>query len=391
MKLAAGILAMLAAVPAPAAMRFDFAAKPFVDLHFYVRTLASSKEPHPEVADLPGFPEAIEAARALDAELGSPIAWGYVEGLLGDCATAHEGTLAMAKTRKTVEMLGGKNIELRAGAMKLAAALEKAEPAFLEKVWPAHAKAIEEARERITKGFDGKEGACLADVAKHLGLPSSDRAIPMRLVYEEPFPGAVTHRKPGGGGVCFVSVKGVEGTQLLESVLHEATHALDVLGAPPPGEQKTRESASEKNADDDSEKGSEEKDRDKENPPKKKSSTKEEETSAERMDASPSEDPATSVLDLLRARLEKAGFTRRDPEWRNVPHTLMFVQAGETIRRIVDPKHEHYGVTAKYYDKVRAIADVELAAWTAYLEGKTTRDAALERILASVSTAKAPR
>ncbi len=391
MKVAAALLAMVAAVPAPAAMRFDFAAKPFVDLHFFVRSLASSKAPSPEVADVAGLAEAVQAARDLDAELGSPIAWGYVEGLIGDCATAHEGTLAMAKTRKTVEMLGGKNIELRAGAMKLAAALEKAEPGFLEKVWPEHRQAIEDAQERIKKGFDGKEGACLADVAKHLGLPSSDRAIPVRLVYEEPFPGAVTHRKPGGGGVCFVSVKGVEGTQLLESVLHEATHALDVLGRPAPGEEKPRESATEKSADEDSEKGSEEKEKS-ERPPKKsppKSEDKSDESSADTLDAS--EDPATSVLDLLRARLEKIGLTRRDPDWRNVPHTLMFVQAGETIRRIVDPKHEHYGVTSKYYDKVRAIADVELAAWTAYLDGKTSRDAALEKILASVRDAKKQR
>jgi hypothetical protein len=90
------------------------------------------------------------------------------------------------------------------------------------------------------------------------------------------------------------------------------------------------------------------------------------------------------VLDLLRARLEKAGFTRRDKEWREVPHTLMFVQAGETIRRVVDPKHEPYGVVAKYYDKVRPIADVEIPAWTAYLDGKTTREEAVEKILAAV-------
>jgi hypothetical protein len=370
---------VLVALAAPPEMRFEFAAKPFVDLHFYVRTLAASKDPHPEIADVAGLAEAVEAARALDAELGSPIAWGYVEGLLGDCTTAHDGALAMAKTRKTVEMLGARNIELRAGAMKLAAALEKAEPAFLEKVWPAHEQAIEEAKARIEKGFDGKESECLAYIAKHLGFPSGERTVPVRLVYEEPYPGAVTHRKPGGGGVCFVSVKGVEGTQLLESVLHEATHALDVLGRPAPGEEKPTASESGRGTDKDSEDGSDEK------------SDKPSKKSPETVDASASEDPAMSVLDRLRARLEKAGFTRRDREWRDVPHTLMFVQAGETIRRIVDPKHEHYGVTAKYYDKVRAIADVELAAWTAYLDGKTTREAALEKILASSTERKTPR
>lgn len=349
----------LAALAAPREMRFEFATKPYVDLHFYVRALAASKDPHPEVADVQGLADAVEAARALDVELGSPIAWGYVEGLIGECSTAKEGTLALAKTRETVELPGGKMVALRAGAQKLGAALEKAEPAFLEKVWPAHLKSLEEAATRIEKAFDGKEKECLADVAKRLRLPSPRRPIPVRLVYEAPYPGAVTHRKLGGGGVCFVGVKDVEGTQLLESVLHEATHALDVLGRPAPGESRA--------SDDPLGKGS------------KKSEGDEDDD----------EDPETSVLDLLRARLEKAGFTRRDREWRDVPHTLMFVQAGETIRRIVDPKHEHYGTVAKYYDKVRAIADVELAAWTAYLDGKTTREEAVEKILGSV--ARAPR
>jgi hypothetical protein len=354
------LLAAASAVP-PAAARFDFEAKPYVDLHFYVRSLAASKEPRAEIAEVKGLADAVEAARALDVELGSPIAWGYVEGLIGECSTAKEGTLALAKTRETVEMPGGKLVALRAGALKLGAALEKAEPAFLEKVWPAHQKAIEEASTRIEKGFDGKEKECLADVAKHLGLPSPRRAIPVRLVYEAPFPGAVTHRKLGGGGVCFVSVKDVEGTLLLESVLHEATHALDVLARPAPGE--TRES------DDPLGKGTKKRDADEDD----------------------EEDAESSVLDLLRARLEKAGFTRRDREWRDVPHTLMFVQAGETIRRLVDPKHVHYGIVAKYYDKMKPIADVELAAWTAYLDGKTTREEAVEKILGSVTAARASR
>ena len=367
----------LAALAAPAEMRFDIAAKPFVDLHFHVRALAASKEPHPEIAEVAGLSEAVEAARALDRELQSPIAWGYVEGLIGECQSARDGTLAMAKTRKTIETLGSRNIELREGALKLAAALEKAEPAFLEKVWPAHKQAIEEASARIAKTFDGKEGACLDFVAKHLRLPSDERPIPVRLVYEAPFPGAVTHRKPGGGGVCFVSVKGVEGTQLLESVLHEAIHALDVLGRPAPGEERPPPPAREPERGTDE--GSEE------------DPDEESEDAPEPAEPRRTEDPAPSVLDVLRARLEKAGLTRRDREWRDVPHTLMFVQAGETIRRIVDPKHEHYGVVAKYYDKVRAIADVELETWTAYLDGKTTRGEAIDRFVSEFSTPKTPR
>ena len=327
------MLALALTVLAPAAeLRFEIASKPYVDLFFHVRSCAASKDPLPEGSWLT---EAVGAARALDAELGTPLAWGHVEALIRDCATAKEGSAAIAEARETLEMGGGRTVALRAGALKLAGELEKIEANFVEHLWPADEKAIAEGIERIRKGFGGKEGECLAFVAKHLDLVSLDRTIPVRIVFEAPFPGAVTHRAPGGG-VCFVGVKANPGSQLLETVLHEATHVLDI--------------------------------------------------------ATPIADGVGgSVLYELRARLEKAGFTRKDPEWRDVPHTLMFVQAGETIRRLVDRKHEHYGVAARYYDKVRAIADLELDAWIAYLDGKATREEAIERIVAGVTAGRAPR
>ncbi len=141
--LALALLASSANPPgAPAKMRFEIESKPFVDLHFYVRSLAASKEPRPEIAEVAGLAEAVEAARALDAELGGGLAWGYLEGLIGESETAKEGSVSLARTRETLDVPGGKTVQLRAGAAKLASALEKAEPAFMEKVWPAHAKAI---------------------------------------------------------------------------------------------------------------------------------------------------------------------------------------------------------------------------------------------------------
>jgi hypothetical protein len=308
-------------------LRLEFATRPFLDLYFHVRTLAASKDPVPELA---GYAAAVGEARALDAELGGILGWGLFEGLLSDCSSAKEASAALAGVDESVSLRSGKTVELRAAALRLAAALEKAEPAFQERVWPEHQRAIEAARARIAQGFSGKEGECLAYVAKSLGLSLEARAIQVRLVHELPSPGAVTQRAPGGG-VCFVGVKAFEGTQLLESILHEATHVLDL--------------------------------------------------------ATPA---AASALDTLRARLEQGGLTRADREWRDVPHTLMFVQAGETIRRLVDGKHEHYGASG-YYAKVRAVADIELAAWKEHLDGKATRAEALERIVAGVLAARAPR
>ncbi len=332
------ILACILALSTTAArtdgVRLDIATRPYLDLHFYVRTLAASKDPVPELA---GLAPAVEAARALDAELGGPLDWGYVEGLLGDCATAKEARAALAKARESITLRSGKTVALRAAALRLAAALEQAEPAFLEKLWPEHRRAIEEVAAQIAKGFGGKESECLAYMARSLALSPEARAIPVRLVFAQPAPGAVTHASPAGTGVCFVSVQNAKGTQLLETLLHESTHALDI--------------------------------------------------------ATPAATPVSSggVLDELRARLEQAGFTGKDRESRDVPHTLMFVQAGETIRRLVDPQHEHYGVVAHYYDKVRTVADIELPVWKDFLDGKCTRDDALGRIVSGVVAARKPK
>lgn len=312
-------LAALALALCTPAARLDLRSSPFVDLHFWVRHLAA--EPGGTAPTQPIL-DAVAVAAELDRDLGGPLAWGPIEGLFGDCRNSADALAVLEKLPETFELRSGRKVELRQRARRLVESLAAAEPGFLETVWPEHRRAIDAARKRIEAGFAPRAEACLAYVAESLGLSASDLAIPVHLVFEIPSPGAVTQRDDDGHGVCFVAIQGVEGTQLFEVILHEATHALDIA---------TKEG---------------------------------------------------SVLDELRSRLEKAGFTNRDRMSRDVPHTLMFVQAGETIRRKVDPKHEHYGVAAGYYDKVRAVADVELPAWIDHLDGKSTREEAIARIVA---------
>jgi hypothetical protein len=94
------------------------------------------------------------------------------------------------------------------------------------------------------------------------------------------------------------------------------------------------------------------------------------------------------VLPILRRKLIAAGIPQADRLFRDVPHTLMFVQAGETIRRVVDPAHKHYGDVYGYYAKVPRATEAVRPAWEAHLRGELAQDAALDRIVETALKSK---
>jgi hypothetical protein len=98
------------------------------------------------------------------------------------------------------------------------------------------------------------------------------------------------------------------------------------------------------------------------------------------------------ALARLRTALETEGVERRDPRWRNLPHAVMFVQAGETVRRTLVPDHVHYGEVEGVYRRLPGAGDVVRPAWEAYLDGAATLDQAIRRIVTGVTqAAPAPR
>jgi len=147
-----------------------------------------------------------------------------------------------------------------------------------------------------------------------------------------PFPGAVTHYRAGrAGGVCFVAVRDVDPLQLVESILHEATHALDIAW------------------------------------------------------------DGSGVLDELRKKLQESAPPVGRNVLHNVPHTLMFVHAAETVRRNIDPTHKHYGDVAGYYAKVPRATGAVRQPWIEYLDGKLSREDALDHMVQSVSSPTGPQ
>ena len=325
---AANPAALAQAAPEPASAsqpettRFDYRVEPLVDLYHYVREqVTRDGEP-----DAPAeFAAAVAAARKLREKLGTnTLAWSLLDQHLPAGRTAAELKSAFAGLPAQVRTFSGETVEIRDDAVALADALTAVESAHRQLLWPRHEAAIRAARERIEEQFRPREAECVRYMVESLGMQDPRDVVPVYLVFRSTWPEAYTIERPDGGGLVFVAVAREEhaGTLLFEIVLHEATHALDV---------RTNEDA--------------------------------------------------SVFKQIRDRLEAAGMSPRDRDFRNVPHTIMFIQAGETVRRIVSPEHRHYGVASAYYERTGRVAEVERRVWTDYLDGKLSRDEAVDTIV----------
>lgn len=322
----AGLLPLLLGAPARASehaqepeTRIAFHASPAIDLYFAVRTAVGPGAPD-------GLDRAVDAARALDRALGgSMLAWGPLDGRLPGCTTAKDVVAAFEGAPASIELMGGKRAELRAPALALARALVEVEPAY-QATWKEHEKAIAATRARWSEAVGSKERALLAFHLASLQMADPKAELRVFLVGQAPAPGAVTVRDLEGRGVSFVSVASAAGSQLLEIVLHETTHTLDLASG----------------------------------------------------DA--------SVLGELRKRLGAAGLGPRDRALRDLPHTLMFVQSAESIRRVIDPAHVDYGETEKVYQRSGPLAEALRGLWRDRLDGKLTLSAAFDEIVAGLES-----
>jgi len=310
--------------------RLDLRVSPVIDLHFYVLWLAEGHAAPPA-----WIAPAVAAAKKLDAELGgSPLAWYVIEAELFNCESAKDVAAVFAKLPEehTVRARrGGNTIPLRSLAVALSDAYQQVEPEFLKSTWPEHKGTIEKVVQLVQGRLIPKQKECFDYMLDSLGMKDPKTAIPVYITAVGPDPGAVTHRRGPYEGVCFVAASAAEGTQLLETVLHEATHALDVA------------------------------------------------------------EESEGALEQIRSGLQEAGFGPFDKDLRDVPHTLMFVQAAETIRRKIDPGHKDYGEVMGYYAKVPSAVAAVREPWTNFLDGKISRDSAIKQIVANaISTHRGP-
>jgi hypothetical protein len=288
-------------------------------MYYFVRAHAGGPDEPP---DLEGLEEAMDAARILGRELGNALLWGIFEGILARCRDAEQLLSTFVALPDSLVLRSGKVITVREQAVRFAETLKTLEPAFQNEVWPQHLEILDEARARVAETLLPKENECFDYITTHLELGDLDVEVPVYLVVDSPYPHGFTHRIRGGPAVCFIGVTGFGGSQLFEVILHEATHALDVAGG---GEG--------------------------------------------------------TVFADLEQRLAASGMKRRERPFRDIPHTIIFIHSAETVRRILDPTHQHYGEVGGYYDKVPDIAAIELSLWISYLDGFITRGEALGGIV----------
>lgn len=304
---------------AEARTRLEFRISPAVDLHFYIRALAEDQS-----ANVPEpLQAAVQAAQAVSREMGRGM-WGAMESQLGGANTVADIRKAFADLPEEYTPRFGprdKKIALRSLAGKLVEGIASGEAYFLEQVWPEHKRAVEQDLARLERDFVPNFDTLLTYMLEHLHMQDPKITVPVYLVAAAQFPGGFTMVQRGGAPIMFVQTtrEHHRGTLLYELIIHESCHALDVSGE--------------------------------------------------------------SVFQELRDELSKAGLSPRDALFRDVPHTIMFAQAGETIRRKLDPNHKHYGEVATYYDRTGAAGEFVPRLWIEYLDGKLTREQALAAIL----------
>jgi hypothetical protein len=241
--------------------------------------------------------------------------------VLAECESVADAKRRCLQLPESFRSRSGQTVKTRAAALRLVAAYERIEDAFLAEIWPKHEIVIRQARERIEAELLSKQDEVFTYVIESLAMRDPRQAIPLYLVSDAPSPGGFTHRYRGGG-VCFVGVDGASGSMLHETVIHESIHALDIA-------------------------------------------TDEQET----------------ALQVLRKRLREKGFGPRSQAYRDVPHTVIFVQAAETVKRLLDPQHKHYGDVSGYYENVPEATRAVRENWEAHLHGKLPLERAIGQIV----------
>jgi len=272
----------------------------------------------------PGFTEAFNAMHELRADLsGDPTAYEDLEVPLGVVSRASELVAIYGELPERKEV-GGRTVPLRAAALRLALAMSASESAFKRGPYRDHATAIAAAAKDLGVHLVPFEPTILKAIESDMGLPDGARAVVVTLVNDAPYPGIFAADARGRVMASFVRVRGLDGSALAETVLHESLHALD--------EMTVRES---------------------------------------------------TALNSLRAALAKRGIDESDSNAEMAINTVTSAEAASLVRRFVDPSHRALGEKGFYtlYPAAPAI----VAAWSRHVDHGEGLEATADAIAKAVT------
>ena len=273
----------------------------------------------------PDLPGLAEAIDALRQQ-GDSRTWGIYDGSMIEASNAADLARIAGELPENVQSRSGQSIPMRERMTRLAQAYQKLEPPFRESLWPRHRERAERIAAYFRRHLLPRSAEVFADLAHSLDVPVPSAPIPLYVVAEAPFPRAVTSRSPDGP-FSVVAPEGEPSNLWDEVVIHETIHGLDAL---------SREGG--------------------------------------------------ALRELRRKLSAVPGASPQEVE--DLAHCLMFVQAAGTVRRVFDPAHKDYGDVAGVYGRLPKASPVVVPAWRDYLDGKTTREAALDRIVQGYSKEK---
>lgn len=298
--------------------RLELRTSPLVELYYDIRAQAADVDAEPP----PGYEAAVRAARTIQESMGSFGGWGPLDSQVFVASDAQELVEGFGELSEPYERRG-RLISIRDDSVRLATAMRDLIPGFTRDVWPDRKAELERRIAYLEGDFMARHQEALAFMMESLGIPDPQMTVQVFLVNATNPPGAMTYWLRGGAPACVIDVNvGGTGDLLLETILHESCHTLDMASR-----------------------------------------------------------DGGSAFARLRALLEERGLSRRDEDYHTIPHTLMFVQAEETMRRLFDPDHQAYGDATSLYERTGAPAVVEREIWPRYLDGEMSGEEALRKIV----------
>ena len=273
-----------------------------------------------------GLEQAIEAARQ------TPLYQPLIGLKIFSCENAAEAERAFSQLPETFTTREGAVIPLREKGIQLARSLAKIEKQFTDMIWPQHRRSIEAAGTRISEKLWSRQEEFFRYFTTHLGMETANYTVPIYLVAEGPWPAAltVTGEEPNHG-VCVINVGATPGSDLFNALLHESIHALD-------GESSG----------------------------------------------------SGNVLTEFQNLLVRNGFDKNDPVFTRAPHLLVFIQAVETVRRLLDSSYQPYDEGVFVREGLAPLVSIEKPVWIDYLDGKVSREEALKMMVAALVKARKP-